>query len=321
MIPPVVIQLLLVAMSFVMIGVAVIALYSGTKAMYDWKRRIRSANRSPVSDTFLEPLAAQQRLRWQQRLNTLGNVVKPRQQRELSLVRRRLLQAGYRHPIAVSIYYLIKYGLLLLIPATIALILWGTLWQTSDALPALDLFIYIFAMAAMGYFAPNIWLRLKIRRRKEQIGRAFPDALDLLVLCIESGLGIDAAMQRSAQDIRLTYPLLSQELRLVTDGIRAGQPRQVAFDALNQRVDLEDIHNFTSLISQTERLGVSITQSIRKISESMRVKRRNDAERFAAQLPVKLIFPVVLFIFPGIFVIIMLPAVIEMYRALSPIAN
>ncbi len=315
-ISPEIIHILLVLMSLAMAFAGIMVLYSGTKAAHDWKRRIRNSN-GIESNTLraAQPLRAHPR--WQQRLDHLGDAIKPRQQKELSIARSRLLQAGYRRPNAVNFYYLVKYGMLLLVAGMILLLLSGALKTTSPDFSTLDIILYIVGMAAIGYFAPDYWLKLKIKQRKEQIGRGFPDALDLLVLCIESGLGIDAAMNRSADDIRYTHPLLSQELRLVTDGIRAGQPRQSAFEALNQRVDLDDVHSFTSLISQTEKLGVSITQSIKTIAEAMRTKRRNEAERLAAQLPVKLLVPVVIFIFPGLFIIILLPAAIGLYNAFS----
>ncbi len=317
---PELIQVFFVCFSLTLLSLGMVVLYYDTRTLRDWKRRIQNTSRS----SLVNPYAEQQqpaRHWWQPFLERLGRAVKPSQEKELSRTSLRLLQAGYRHPHTINVYYGIKFGLMLFLPLTAFLLLFEALQHTSSLSASLPLYIYIVVMALVGTFSPDIWLNIKIKRRKERIGKGFPDALDLLVLCIESGLGIDAAMYRVAADIRLTHPFLSQELSLVTESIRAGQSRHAALTDLNRRVDLDDVHSFTNLIFQTEKLGVSITQSMKKIAEAMRVKRRIEAEELAAKLPVKLLFPVTVLIFPSILVVILMPAVIKLLAALSDVAK
>ncbi|WP_179137105.1 type II secretion system F family protein [Candidatus Entotheonella palauensis] len=246
-------------------------------------------------------------------------LIRPRREGEISRARSRLTQAGFHNPRDLNIYYGVKFGLMAFLVCSNFLLLQVLSPAQS---PSTSLLIAALLMSALvGTFAPDLWLQLRIKERKELIWRGFPDAMDLLVLCIESGLGIDAAMHRVSEDLYLTHPLLSQELRHVSDSIRSGQSRTIALKQLNQRVDLEDIQSFTSLIIQTDKLGVSITQAMRRISESIRNKRRIKAEELAAKLPVKLLFPVTLFFFPSIMVVVLLPAAMKLVQALSNAAG
>ncbi len=317
---PELIQTLFVGMSLTLIYFAITALYADTTTMNRWQRRIRSSD-APSAVAVSSAQSQHRRSGWQTFLSRLGRAVKPRRQKELTRTSDRLLQAGYRHPNAINVYYGIKFGLMLSLPLLTLAMLWESLQRASTLSASSPLYLGVAAAALVGTFVPDYWLKRRITQRQQQIGRGFPDALDLLVLCIESGLGIDAAMYRVAQDIRLTHPFLSQELQLVTDSIRAGHSRHAALSDLNRRVNLDDIHSFTALIFQTEKLGVSITQSMRKIADAMRAKRRNEAEEMAAKLPVKLLLPVTLLIFPSILVVILMPAGIRLIDALSTLTQ
>ncbi len=312
------IQIAFVCMSLALIGFGVQALYQDSKSLRNWNRRLGA-------HTTIVPGPTQIRQQehnaqgWKALLNRFGSRIKPSKEQEISKTRSLLLQAGYRHPNAVNIFYGIKVGLMVLLPGVSVLIMFGTLMGSNTIRASVFLYLYVFATATVGTFAPNMWLRMLITRRQEQIGRGFPDALDLLVLCLESGLGLDAALYRVASDIELTHPLLSQELKLLMDTIRSGQSHQIAFTELNQRVNLEDVHSFTALVLQTEKLGVSITQAMKRISEAMRTKRQIQAEEKAAKLPVKLLFPVTIFMFPSIIAVTMLPGVLHLVQALSEV--
>lgn len=312
------IDLLFLGSAMVLAYLGFTALSQDTLTLRVWQRRIQGL-RGASGNAVSSPLR-QRHLWWQHLLDFVGTLVRPRRQGEISRASNRLIQAGFRNPRDVNIYYGVKFGLMIFLPGVMFFILQAApASQTSSSV--LLPYAALILSALFGTFVPDAWLQIRIRDRKEQIWSGFPDAMDLLVLCIESGLGVDAAIHRVAEDIHLSHLLLSQELRYVSDSIRTGQTRANALKQLNQRVDLEDIQSFTSLIVQTEKLGVSITQAMRKISESIRAKRQTQAEELASKLPVKLLFPVTLFFFPGIMVVILMPALIELVRALSSIGN
>lgn len=145
-----------------------------------------------------------------------------------------------------------------------------------------------------------------------------PDALDLMVVCSEAGVGLDATINRVGEEMRLNNKTLSDEFNLMSLELQAGKPRRDALKDLATRTGLEDVTNLTSMLIQTERFGTSISQALRVHSDSMRVKRSQRAEEIAAKLPVKLLFPLIFFIFPSLFVVILGPAVIRIFRTLLP---
>jgi tight adherence protein C len=149
---------------------------------------------------------------------------------------------------------------------------------------------------------------LRISSRKDKIQRGLPDALDLMVVCVEAGTGLDAALNRTAEEMKKTNSVLAEELGLVNLEIRAGKTRQDALKNLAWRTDLEDISNLTTLLIQTERFGTSIAQALRVHSDFMRTKRFQRAEELAQKMPIKLLFPLVLFILPMFFLITLGPA-------------
>jgi len=171
-------------------------------------------------------------------------------------------------------------------------------------------------MAIMGYYFPDLWLRFKIARRKEVILKAFPDALDLLVVCVEAGMGLDSAINRVAKEIKLNYKVLSDELTLYNLELRAGKLRKDALKNLAMRTDLDEVNNLVTLLIQTDKFGTSVAQALTVYSDTMRTQRYQRAEEMAAKIPVKLIFPLILFIFPSLFVAILGPAAINIYKVL-----
>jgi len=174
-------------------------------------------------------------------------------------------------------------------------------------------------LALIGFYLPNLWLRLKIARRKEKIIKGFPDALDLMVVCVEAGVGLDAAIYRVGEEMKLSNKVLSEEFKLLSLELRAGKQRGEALRNLALRTDLEDVNSLMTLLIQTEKFGTSIAQALRVYSDSMRTKRYQRAEEMAAKLPVKLVFPLVFFIFPSLFIVILGPAAIRIVRILFPI--
>lgn len=169
-------------------------------------------------------------------------------------------------------------------------------------------------LSILGYYLPDLWLQFKIARRKEIILNGFPDALDLLVVCVEAGMGLDSAINRVAKEIELDNKVLSGELKLYNLEMRAGKLRKDALRNLAMRSDLEEVNNLATLLIQTDKFGTSVGQALKVYSDTMRVQRYQRAEERAAKIPVKLIFPLILFIFPSLFVAILGPAVINIYN-------
>jgi tight adherence protein C len=231
--------------------------------------------------------------------------------KDTSALRLRLIQAGYPQASAVPLYLGGRIGLPLLMGGSLALLLpaLGQPWTTSVILGVWG--------ALFGFIAPTFIVRSRITRRQKQMQKALPDALDLLVVCVEAGLGLNQAMVRVAEEIERVSPVLSEQVGLVNLEIRAGTPRDEAFRNLGHRTGVQDIKSLMAMLIQTDRFGTSIAQALRTHAETMRTKRRQRAEEAAAKTTIKLVFPLVLFIFPALFVIILGPALIQIFEALS----
>jgi tight adherence protein C len=170
----------------------------------------------------------------------------------------------------------------------------------------------------LGYLLPDFWLTWRVRARQRRLRRALPDALDLLVICVEAGLGLDQALMKVAQELRITHRELSEDLQLVNLEMRVGKSRIEALHELGRRTGLDDIKSLVAMLVQTERFGTSIAQSLRVYSDDMRIKRRQRAEEMSAKTTVKMVPPLVFFIFPALLVVILGPAIITIVRQLVP---
>ncbi len=228
----------------------------------------------------------------------------PSSTKDLSHTQRLLVRAGYRRPEAVMAIR----GAKVLMPVILLSAVYFTgIYRMNP------LFILAFAGLA-GFLAPDMWLTWRVRKRQHVIRLALPDALDLLVVCIEAGLGLDQAFMRVAQELRITHPELCEELDLVNAQIRVGRTRMEALRELGSRTGVDDIKALVAMLIQTDRFGTSVAQSLRVHSDDMRVKRRQRAEEMAAKTTVKMVPPLVFFIFPALFVVILGPAMITIYR-------
>src|SRR5215204_4917288 len=168
---------------------------------------------------------------------------------------------------------------------------------------------------------PEYYLSRKIRHRKQEIRDGLPDALDLFIVCVEAGSGLDQAIVKASDELGLTYPALTHELRLITTEIRAGKPRVEAFKNFAARTLVDDVQSLVALLVQTDKFGTSIAQALRTHAETSRVKRRQAAEERAAKIGVKLVFPLVLFLFPALYVVILGPAVISFIRVFRNVGH
>ncbi|MEJ2658516.1 MAG: type II secretion system F family protein [Desulfobacterales bacterium] len=169
-------------------------------------------------------------------------------------------------------------------------------------------------VALAGFYLPDLWLTIKSDIRKEKLLEGIPDALDLLVVCVEAGMGLDGAIHRVSEETKLTNPILSDELKLLNLELRAGKSRQDALRNLALRTNIDAMNSLVTLLIQTDKFGTSVAKALRVFSDSFRNQRYQKAEEFAAKIPVKLVLPLILFIFPSLFVIIIGPGAIRIYE-------
>jgi len=244
----------------------------------------------------------------QQTGSSLGVVVEkfekviPKTQAEVSVVQQRLIRAGFRKDSAASLFYGSKVLVIIGLAATVAL---TGLGQKSP-------FVMYAAALAVGYLGPDFWLGRKISARQKKIKLGLPDVLDLLVICVEAGLGLDQATARTSHELSKAQPAVADELSIVALEQRAGRPREDAWRHMAERTDVDTVRNLVSMLVQSEQFGTSIAKTLRTHSDTLRVQRIQQVEEMAAKTTVKLIFPLVLFIFPCLFLVTLGPAVILM---------
>jgi tight adherence protein C len=219
---------------------------------------------------------------------------------------RRLAMAGFREPQFVDFYYAAKVLTPLVLVSVAGFLLRGKAGVFG-----------LIALAAVGFFVPDFWLTSAISRRRDAIRLGLPDALDLLVICMEAGLALDQALIRVGEELKIAHPALSDEFLLINLEQRAGRPRIEAWRHMAERTDLEVVRSFVSMLVQTERFGTPISNSLGHFADSLRTKRRQQAEEMAAKTTIKMIFPLVLFIFPSMFIVLLAPAIISIRHVLG----
>jgi len=251
---------------------------------------------------------------FQQFISSLGNRTKPKGEKEISGLRVSLLQAGYRSHRAVLVFFGYRIFFAVLFPI---IFFTGKLFFLRTVPPGTLTSIAVM-LAVAGYYSPNLWLKIKTNSRQQKILEGFPDALDLMVVCVEAGMGLDAAINRVGEEMKLRNTVISEEFRLMGLELRAGKLRREALKNLGIRTGLDEVMSLMTLLVQTDKFGTSVAQALRIHSDSMRTKRYQKAEEIAAKLPVKLVFPLIFFIFPSLFVVIIGPAAIRIFRILLP---
>jgi tight adherence protein C len=243
-------------------------------------------------------------------LQAFGEAVEERSKNS-SAVRLRLIQAGYPNAAAVPMYL----GLRVAVPALMgmgAAIVLPTLGYSAPKTLIMSIYFGV-----MGYVLPSWMVGRRLKKRQKEMQKALPDALDMLVVSVEAGLGLNQALVRVSEEIYRISPVLSEQLALVNLEIRAGTSREEALRNLAERTGLQDISSLVGMLIQTDRFGTSVAQALRVHSETMRTKRRQRAEEAAAKTTIKMVFPLVFCIFPALFVVILGPALIQIYKALS----
>jgi tight adherence protein C len=298
----------------VMLATSAAFLYVNSReALQTWRRRAdgtpSAADAASLGEQMMMHFYAL--LEWFAKMNQPSNV------EETRATRRQLITAGYRSGKAPVLFFGAKLFLAVLMTGLIGLVPAKTL-----GFPTFSKLVFYYVLAATcGYYAPVVWLRKAISDRKDALQRAIPDALDLMVVCVEAGLGLDQAISRVGEEIKRPHPALSDELNLLAMELRTGVSRQEALRNFAHRTDMEEVRNLVALLVQTDRFGTSIGQALRVHSDAMRSTRRLRAEELAAKLPVKLLFPLIFFIFPSMFIVLLGPASIQMVRVLFPAMN
>lgn len=266
--------------------------------------------RSLMPQSEAEPRKVRLNERFEQKvLEPLSNAV-PKSPSEVSQTRALLMMAGYRESRHLTFYF----GIRILLALVMLAFFLGT--GVAGRKPMI-----IVALVAFAYIAPRFVLKRMITARQTRIRLSLADALDLLVICVEAGLGLDQALQRVGHDLQHTHPDLSSELNLVNLELRAGKPRAEALRNLATRTGVDDLRALVAVLVQTDRFGTSISQALRVHSDSMRTERRQRAEEQAAKTTIKMVPVLVFFVFPSMFIVSLGPAFIQLMRNLLPVIN
>jgi tight adherence protein C len=239
--------------------------------------------------------------------------LQPKNEYEASKLKARLSAAGFRGESAVSIFLGLKF-----IGLMAGLFFGGGTGLLVAGISQKTLFITIIA-SGFAFYLPDIIVWIAGSSRKEKIFLSLPDALDLLVVCVEAGLGLDQAMRKVSDEMKTTYPVIAYEFGLANFQLQVGRARHEVLHELGSRNGVDDLRSLASILIQADKFGSSVAQALRVQSDSMRVRRRQIAEEKAAKTAVKLIFPLVMFIFPGIFVVLVGPAAITMVNQMFPV--
>ena len=251
--------------------------------------------------------AERQKERVRDTLANVGKILPAPSTDKASRTQLLMIRAGYRSPEAL----LAMRGVKLMFPlAALAGVYFSGLYRINA------FFVPVVAFA-LGYLLPDMWLTWRVSSRQARLRRGLPDALDLLVICVEAGLGLDQALLKVSQDMKISHPELSEELQFVNLEMRIGKTRVDALRELARRTGLDDIKALTAMLIQTERFGTSIAQSLRVYSDDMRIKRRQRAEEMSAKTSVKMVPALVFFIFPALMVVILGPAIITLMHQLQ----
>lgn len=233
---------------------------------------------------------------------------------ESSALRQRFMQAGIRHPGARFVYF----GAKTILPLVLASMAFFALRSASQA-NGMSLLFQILLFALVGCYLPNVLLSLHIRSRQREIFENFPDAADLMLVCVEAGLGLDAGLTKVADEIKRKSQALAEELHLTNLEMRAGATREKSLRNLALRTGIEEIATFATMLTQADKFGTSIGDSLRVFSDDLRHKRQVRAEEAAAKIPTKMLFPLVLFIFPSVIMVVLGPAIVQVVRTLIPL--
>ncbi|MBZ5617566.1 MAG: type II secretion system F family protein [Acidobacteriia bacterium] len=292
----------------VFVSVAVVTALLGLR-ISDW--RTRAVDRIKPRDRAVEPFIPSPSLIWQELVSRVGSLV-PASPKDLPRLKRRLIRAGFRLQAAPLVFNGAR------VVSTVAFALLALVaGQQSHVAPG-NLLYLTGGAAFLGYIAPMKYLSFRIRRRQRAIEKGLPNTLDLMVVCVESGLGLDQTTLQVAKELQFAYPEICEEFTVMNLEMRAGKRRNEALHNLAERAGVEELKKLVAVLIQTDRFGTSIAQSLRGHSDYMRVMARQRAEERAAKLAVKLVFPIFFCVLPSLFVVTVGPVLTKLVRDLLP---
>jgi tight adherence protein C len=295
----------------IMSALVFLAVTLGLAGLYLWwmpsdaERRLQALASAPDNTSWTETVV--------KLVGPFAQLSSPTGEEVATPLRLKFLNAGIRHRDAGLIYF----GLKSLLPVFFAAVAFGVVRATKQA-EGMTLVFWPMMAALIACYLPNAYLRLRSKARKREIFENFPDAADLMLVCVEAGLGLDAALTKVTEEIRIKSEALAQELHWTNLEMRAGSERDKSLRNLALRTGVEEIATFATMLTQADRFGTSIGDSLRVFSDDLRHKRQVRAEELAAKIPTKMLFPLVLFIFPSILAVILGPAVIQVIRTMMP---
>jgi tight adherence protein C len=267
------------------------------------RQRLKEISQGRVSGLLLDAMPLSEVP--SDRMQRLARMV-PKSPNEMSRLRRRLGRAGYRS-FSAAVFYAFSE---ILTPA----LLGGAVLLGMGVRRG---WFFALLAAAIGYSIPALWLGHRISKRMKEIQNGLPDALDLFIICLEAGSSLDQAILKASDELEISYPALAEELRLIVTETRAGKPRLEAFKNFAQRTNVDDVRSLVAMLIQTDRFGTSIGQALRVHADTSRTKRRQRAEEKAHKVGVKLVFPLVLCLFPAFYLVTLAPSAIKIYRAFA----
>ncbi len=309
-----------VTAGMVFVAVVLIALGIGTYSSSRRARRARAAGTSTKSkDAGSREKGNAESIRFLDEVTNVTPVLQPIARQlvpfniaELSTLRQKLVRAGFLRPSAVGAYYVAR--LFCAIAAAALFVILSPYLSTK--LSTIWLIAGGLGTVALGLYAPNIFVSMRRSSLQQQYRDGFPDSLDLLVICVEAGLGLDASINRVAGELRHAHPALADNYELMAIELRAGSTREDAFKNLAERMGIDEVRQMVTLLLQSEELGTSVADALRVYSDEMRVHRMLRAEAKAMSLPVKLALPLGLFVFPTMIVVVLVPVMIRIFRVL-----
>jgi len=309
--------LLITILVFVVTMVAMVGIFSYLQSRQqakEWGERLKGSSKKKLKTEQTKDGLAYVKYQFIQLLERLGRANTPKDQTETSRLKQTLVMAGHRSPRAPLIFLGTKL-LLALLCGGLFLVFGAELLKNK---PASYFPGGLVLCALAGFYAPQLWLSIAISSRTQRLVDGFPDALDLMVVCVDAGLGLDQAIARVGEEIYLGYKDLGDEFQMLGLELRAGLTREQALRNLNQRTNVGEIRSLVALLIQTDRFGTSIAQALRVHSDSMRMNRRLRAEEMAAKLPVKMMVPLIMCIFPALMIVIMGPGALILMTKVFP---
>jgi tight adherence protein C len=300
--------MLILATALVFVLVTVLTAVTGVQF---WARTARSMERLGARHRYAEGFLPSLGLMWQELVEWAGSFL-PASATGAPLLKRRLTRAGFRHPSAARYFRGVQAVLAVLLTAAAALAGWDLY------LPPERVWMLAGCAGVLGYIAPGRYLIIRIGRRKKAIERGLPNALDLMVVCVESGLGLDQTVVQVAHELRLAFPGIADEFTVVNLELRAGKRRAEALHDLGDRTGVEDLKKLVAVLIQADRFGTGVAQSLRGHADYMRAMARQRAEERAAKIAVKLVFPIFFCILPALFVVTIGPVAVKLVRDLLP---